>query len=146
MLGEDEKAANLYEFEGEDYKKKQGIAVAPAEEFIDIGQRERRVQSYDVEKYYRDALNIATSSKEKKKLRGWRLVANGGYDHQFFENDKLDELEEKEQNYAEFLKDEKAYLDANEGCEPPKFSKKDVALKEKLLAKGFGLWSKKDFY
>ncbi len=55
--------------------------------------------SYDVDKYYREALNIPTQSKEKKKLKGWRAAANGGYDHQFFDNEKLDALEEKELNY-----------------------------------------------
>jgi hypothetical protein len=32
-------------------------------------------------------------------LKGWKAHANGGYDHQFFDNDKLDALEEKETNW-----------------------------------------------
>jgi hypothetical protein len=32
-------------------------------------------------------------------LKGWKAQANGGYDHQFFDNGKLDVLEEKETNW-----------------------------------------------
>ena len=59
--------------------------------------------SYDIDKYYREALTSgqpkdpnAPPGKEKKKLKGWRAIANGGYDHQFFDAAKLDSLEEKE--------------------------------------------------
>lgn len=42
--------------------------------------------------------NSKTGNKEKKKLKGWRAIANGGYDHQFFNIEELDKLEEKENN------------------------------------------------
>lgn len=57
-------------FEGEDYKGKK--AQNADIDFIDIGQRERKQLSYDIDKYYREALNITTQTKEKKKLKGWK--------------------------------------------------------------------------
>ncbi len=81
LTGEDDKQTDLYVFEGEDYKsKKQNTDKIPYS-FIDIGSRERKQLSYDIDKYYRDALNIAPPTKEKKKLKGWRALGNGGYDH-----------------------------------------------------------------
>jgi hypothetical protein len=62
----------LYEFEGEDYKKGKQLMALSDNKFIDIGQRDRKQLSYDVDKYYRDTLNIQTTTKEKKKLRGWK--------------------------------------------------------------------------
>lgn len=68
-------------FEGQDYKKKQPV-INNEMELIDIGQRERKQLSYDIDKYYREALNInPAQTKEKKKLKGWKAQANGGYDH-----------------------------------------------------------------
>lgn len=66
--------------------------------------------SYDIDKYYREALNIPTQSKEKKKLKGWKAQMNGGYDHQFFDNDKLDALEEKEHNWNHFNSNPDDYI------------------------------------
>jgi len=148
LTGEDEKYTNLYEFEGEDYKKNKNQAanIKVQDDFIEIGQRERKIQNYDVEKYYREALNIPTSTKEKKKLKGWKAIANGGFDHQFFDNDKLDELDEKEANWLDFTKNEEEYLKVHEGVKPVQFTKKDQMLKQNLLSKGFSNWSKKDFY
>jgi len=60
---------------------------------VDIGQRERKAQNYDIDNYYRKAFNTQAPNanpKEKKKLKGWRSIANGGYDHQFFDMKRLD--------------------------------------------------------
>ena len=72
LTGEDEKQTYLYEFEGEDYKKGKQVVPQTELEFIDIGQRERKQMSYDIDKYYRETLNITTQTKEKKKLKGWK--------------------------------------------------------------------------
>jgi hypothetical protein len=96
-----QQSTGLYTFEGQEYKDDTPMATTNME-FIDIGQRERKHITYDIDKYYRDALttgggqNSGQPPKEKKKLKGWRLTANGGYDHQFFDIAKLDALEAKE--------------------------------------------------
>ena len=55
----------MYLFEGQEYKK--ALPAEPAEnsalEFIDIGQRERKVNiSYDIDRYYREALTANPNS------------------------------------------------------------------------------------
>jgi len=82
LTGEDEKYTSLYTFEGEEYSKKKINSAEQAVDFIDFGPRERKQLNYDIDKYYRNAFNTpSVAPKEKKKLKGWRLIANGGYDH-----------------------------------------------------------------
>lgn len=51
---------------------------------------------------------------------------NGGYDHQFFDNDKLDALEEKEHNWNHFNSNPDDYIKNPEFKQkPPQFTKKD---------------------
>jgi len=84
----------LYTFEGTDFKNAQNKERIKIEDsLIDIGQRERKQQNYDIDNYYRKAFNTngpLQPGKEKKKLKGWRSQANGGYDHQFFDFKRLD--------------------------------------------------------
>jgi hypothetical protein len=85
LNGKDEVATNLYTFQGEDFGGKK-VKVGEGEGgFIEIGQRERKQQNYDVDNYYRRAFNTpmpgVKDAKDKKKLKGWRSYANGGYDH-----------------------------------------------------------------
>ena len=71
--------------------------------------------SYDIDKYYREALNIpAPQTKEKKKLKGWKAHANGGYDHQFFDNAKLDAIDDKELQWITFNLNQEDYLKLND--------------------------------
>lgn len=79
--------------------------------------------------------------KEKKKLKGWRLMANGGYDHQFLNVEKLDILDEKERKWKKYQEDASEF-----DSKPPSFTKKDIDLREKLLKQGYTNWSKKDFF
>jgi len=112
--------------------------------------------SYDIDRYYRETLTSgqpkdpnAPPGKEKKKLKGWRVTANGGYDHQFFEVAKLDALEEKENNWIAYVNapNQDEYLKANNLLKPPtQFNKRDLTTKETLLSQGFSTWSKKDFF
>jgi len=101
--------------------------------------------TYDIDKYYREALNQnpnpSGSSNPKKKLKGWRLACNGGYDHQFFDVAKLDLLEAKEQEWALYQADPSKLAKA-----PAAFTRKDVTQREALMAAGFANWSKKEFF
>lgn len=102
--------------------------------------------SYDIDKYYRETLNITTQPKEKKKLKGWKALANGGYDHQFFDNTKLDALDEKEQTWLNFQQNQEEFLKQNDNQKAAQFSKKDQQQRENLLKQGFSNWSKKEFF
>ena len=52
---------SMYVFEGENYKKfKDENFLDSSVQFIDVGSRERKAQSYDINKYYRDVeINIS---------------------------------------------------------------------------------------
>lgn len=149
LTGDEDPRHSLYTFEGQEYKK----AVAPGEiDFVDIGQRERRqLLSYDIDKYYRDTLNAPSGQpgKEKKKLKGWRALCGGGYDHQFFDIAKLDALEAKENLWTAYVAapNQEEHL-KQLGLEkaPATFTKKDMTTKAQLMQSGFGNWSKKDFF
>jgi SPX domain protein involved in polyphosphate accumulation len=77
--------SKLYTFEGTDYKRQNEDNVL---EFIDIGsRRERPAQNYNIDSYYRQALvqkpkaDKAETTHVRRQVKGWRLLANGGYDH-----------------------------------------------------------------
>lgn len=135
---EEEDGHDMYYFEGKDYKNNQAL---PGNHGFIQTSRERKPKAggYDIDQYYREAFNVPV--KDKKRLRGWRAIANGGYDHQFFNIERLDELEAKLINYQKYQKDPKKMKKA-----PPKFTKKDETEKEALLQEGFSNWSKKDFF
>jgi hypothetical protein len=44
-----------------------------------------------------------TETKRPKQLTGWRLKAGGGYSHQFYDTEALDELDEKESFWKSYL-------------------------------------------
>jgi len=72
---------DIYYFEGKDYKNKQKLDGEFG--FIETWrERKQKTGVYDIDQYYREAFNVPV--KDKKRLRGWRAIANGGYDHQFF--------------------------------------------------------------
>lgn len=136
----------MYMFDGENYypkKKEEELLTEDKIEILDFGSRERKQQNYDINKYYREALNIPVIVKEKKRPAGWRQQANGGYEHQFFDTVKLDSLDQKEQAWKEHLENVKDGKEIKEV--PQEFTEDDVKLKEKLISEGFGNWSKKDF-
>ena len=129
----------MYFFEGEDYKNKQKLDVGEIGFIETSRERKQKAGGYDIDQYYRVAFNVPV--KDKKKLKGWRALANGGYDHQFFNNKRLDELDKK-------LVDWKEYEESPEKFEekPEEFTEQDEQEKLALLKEGFSNWSKKDFF
>ena len=66
-------------------------------------------------------------------------MVGGGFDHQFYNNDRLDALEKKQNEYARY--------EANPiGQVPPEFTEEDAQEREKLLSEGFPNWNKRDFF
>ena len=129
----------MYFFEGEDYKNKQKLDVGEIGFIETSRERKQKAGGYDIDQYYRVAFNVPV--KDKKKLKGWRALANGGYDHQFFNSKRLDELDKK-------LVDWKEYEESPEKFEekPEEFTEQDEQEKLALLKEGFSNWSKKDFF
>lgn len=67
------------------------------------------------------------------------MLGNGGYDHQFYNIKELDDLDTKEINWQNYLKDES-------NPKPEEFTLKDEERRDELIAEGWSDWNKKDFF
>jgi hypothetical protein len=105
LTGDDpERFQSLYTFEGQEYSRKLNT---PGLNFIDIGTRQRNpIMTKPPRKI--DFEVQSGVKKERTKLKGWRLTANGGHDHQFFDSERLDALEAKGGAEQEFTEVEQA--------------------------------------
>ena len=86
---------DIYQFDGEDYKKKCETSVNFIKLSNYIGNREHKKLRDDPKKI---------KYIKKIHLTGWRAKAGGGYIHQFYDVDTLDYLDEKEKLWKEYLK------------------------------------------
>ena len=85
---------------------------------------------------------VPGQKKQRTKLKGWRLIAGGGHDYQFFDAEQLDLLEAKEEAWKQFNENP----DGAETTPPPEFSELDAKLKQELMEEGHRTWNRKDFY
>ena len=86
---------DIYQFEGEDYKKKNELSHNFVKLSYAIGNREHK-------KIREDVGNRIKTIKTRHR-DGWKLLAGGGYLHQFFDAATLDYLDEKEKLWKEYL-------------------------------------------
>ena len=151
---------DIYQFEGEDYKKKNELSNNFIKLSYAIGNREH--------KKIRDDVGNKIKTIKTRHRDGWKLLAGGGYIHQFFDANTLDYLDEKEKLWKEYLQkledkknkenvDEenksnnsnndssKEDKDDDESQIPEEFTEKDEKYREELLKEGFKTWTKKDF-
>jgi len=124
-----------------------------------MGKRESRNRaSYNLDKYYRnqvgDVGELNNKDKQKKNKRsGWRYECGGGHDHQFYNANRLDELEIIEYNWNEYIEmggdpdihKRMRYDKFNDPTVPNMFTKHEELEYHILKDKGFKTWSKKDF-
>ena len=149
---------DIYQFEGEDYKKKNELSDNFIKLSYAIGNREHK-------KIREDVGNKIKTIKTRHR-DGWKLLAGGGYIHQFYDANTLDYLDEKEKLWKEYLqklqdKKNKENIDeenkSNNSIDnnnkeeeseleiPEEFTEKDEKYREELLKEGFKTWTKKDF-
>ena len=164
--GKEEKG--IFEFAGENYRDKRKDDAL----FIDMGTRERKRAKYDVNEYFRDAMNTgetsgmkahAADAKAKKKRKGPHMQ-----DFQLYDRDRLEELTARERELAQQKEDHLAMiaeLRKRISSAPPaavtqmmeevtemegmldKFvlTQPEQEEKVRLLSEGFADWSRKDF-
>ncbi|KAI8909880.1 SNF2 family N-terminal domain-containing protein [Powellomyces hirtus] len=152
---------SVYEWEGADFRKRDGISSG----WIGPAKRERKslMQSYSEQEYYKGMLQTGgrTASKDKAPKPPKALQIQ---DFQFYPT-RLKDLAEREilawrkdmgyraraedldggpetegEDLTAKVADEQAKIDA---AEP--LTEAEIAEKEKLLLKGFGDWTKRDF-
>ncbi|GBG25644.1 ISWI chromatin-remodeling complex ATPase CHR11 [Hondaea fermentalgiana] len=161
---DDGAGTDTFMFDGENYRgKKVG-------NFIALPQRARK-KNYDVNEYYRDALNTSNETSKKKEARLPKGLTM--HDFQFFQKDKIEALEKKEHEYItqrraqmqrikEAKNNERRTSSSSaapeaEGDKKPlserleeelatmELSAEEQEEKEKLISEGFGSWNRRDF-
>ena len=144
---------DIYQFEGEDYKKKNELSHNFVKLSYAIGNREHK-------KIREDVGNRIKTIKTRHR-DGWKLLAGGGYLHQFYDAATLDYLDEKEKLWKEYLqkleeknnkendennKNNEEEEESSELVKPEEFTEEDEKYREELLKEGFKTWTKKDFH
>lgn len=155
---------DIYKFEGENYKNFLGDNNINNLVINSIGQRERKYLYTNLDNINNEN-NENANKRKPKTLTGWRSkVNNGGFDHQFFNVEELDKLDNKEKLWNEYLtilnktgiKNSDNIKHDNDNCIrdinkkmlnncPCEFTEKDEERRAQLLSEGFSNWSKKDF-
>ncbi|KAL8746704.1 MAG: hypothetical protein Q9184_007709, partial [Pyrenodesmia sp. 2 TL-2023] len=150
---------NAYVWNGENFatniKKDIGIA------WINPSKRERKEQSYSMDKYYRQALSTGgrTADNKPKTPRAPKQVQI--HDYQFFP-EKLQELQEREnahfkkeigyrvplpdgEDMTEEEKENARAIDQQEIDDAIELTEEERKEKEKLSEEGFAAWNRRDF-
>mmetsp|Transcript_13792 Transcript_13792/g.29113 ORF Transcript_13792/g.29113 Transcript_13792/m.29113 type:complete len:1161 (-) Transcript_13792:1566-5048(-) len=165
----DKDGKDTFLFGGENYRDKNKDSNSL---FIDIGTRERKRTVYDVNEYFREAMNSGTSSGMKghaadaaarKKRKGPHMQ-----DFQLYNRERIEELSARERELAQFKEDHLSIMNelrrraATAGPAEKENLKEEIgemevmlnqfilspeeqAEKERLLSEGFADWSRKDF-
>ncbi|TKA51808.1 hypothetical protein B0A49_13008, partial [Cryomyces minteri] len=150
---------SAYEWNGENFvnRKKEGLGIS----WINPAKRERKEQSYSMDKYYRNALMTGgrTADTKPKIPRAPKQIAC--HDYQFFPA-RLSDLQEKETAYfrktnsikaplAEGSEDDLEERERNQQLEQQEIddaeplTEAEAEEKENLSKKGFADWNKRDF-
>ena len=150
---------NAYEWNGEDFTSKARKDVGIA--WINPSKRERKEQSYSMDKYYRQALQTGgrTADSKPKAPRAPKQILI--HDYQFFPP-QLADLQERETAYFrkeigykvplpdnedmdEAAKEEERDLEQREIDDATPLTEQELAEKEKMSTQGFGDWNRRDF-
>ncbi len=150
---------NAYEWNGEDFTKaaKKEIGVA----WINPSKRERKEQSYSMDKYYRQALSTGgrTADNKPKAPRAPKQVQV--HDYQFFPS-KLRDLQDRETAYFrkeigykvplgdredmdESDKEAERALEQQEIDDATPLSEAEQEEKARMSDQGFAYWNRRDF-
>jgi len=155
---------SLYEYEGQDYRALQSATKdehnSLLNNWIAPPKRERKQESYDIDGYYRKALNTGGPSKGYQPTKPPGMPT--AYDFQFYPPKLHKILEEETKLWKEGLEAKSAHDKAVEQAaaipegekkpDIPPYDAADYKLseavskeREQLLEKGFGNWGRRDF-
>ncbi|KAF2758351.1 chromatin-remodeling complex ATPase-like protein [Pseudovirgaria hyperparasitica] len=151
---------SAYEWNGESFvpqKKKDNGVIA----WIHPAKRERKEQSYSMDKYYRQALMTGGRTADTRPRIPRAPKQTTTHDYQFFDP-RLNELQEKETAFYRKENNLKAPLDEGEDDtleerennqqlaqleidEAEPLTEEEKAEKERLVEEGFPEWNRRDF-
>lgn len=150
---------NAYEWNGQDFtaSRKKEIGVA----WINPSKRERKEQTYSIDKYYRQALSTGgrTADNKPKAPRAPKQVQV--HDYQFFPSALVD-LQEREtawfrkeigykvplpdrEDMSENEKEAERELEQREIDDATPLTEQEIADKEAMSQQGFEKWNRRDF-
>lgn len=150
---------NAYEWNGEDFTSKARKEVGIA--WINPSKRERKEQSYSMDKYYRQALQTGGRSADSKPKAPRAPKQLQIHDYQFFPNGLAD-LQDRETAYFrkeigykvplpddddmdEATKEAERDLEQREIDNAVPLTEEELGEKERMSTKGFGEWNRRDF-
>lgn len=151
-------AGGAYEWNGESFiNRKKDIGIS----WINPSKRERKEQSYSMDKYYRNALMTGGPRAEPKPKVPRAPKQMAMHDYQFF-SPRLGDLQNKETAWfrkengikapladgdddalEQRLQDQELEQSNIDNAEP--LTEEEIAEKEQLATEGFGEWNKRDF-
>ena len=150
---------NAYEWNGQDFtaNRKKDVGI----NWINPSKRERKEQSYSMDKYYRQALSTGgrTADAKPKAPRAPKQVQ--AHDYQFFPP-SLRDLQDREtawyrkeigykvplpdrEDMDDSEKEAERELEQREIDEAQPLTEEEMASKERMAEQGFGDWNRRDF-
>ncbi|KQK04319.1 probable chromatin-remodeling complex ATPase chain [Brachypodium distachyon] len=133
--------AELYDFDDDKEENKPDFKKIVGDNWIEPPRRERK-RNYSESEYFKQALRQGAPAKPREP-RIPRMPHL--HDFQFFNNQRLNELYEKEVRYQMQANQKKDTIDGEDEEQLEPLSAEEQEEKEQLLEEGFASWTRRDF-
>ncbi|TVU20874.1 hypothetical protein EJB05_30475 [Eragrostis curvula] len=133
--------AELYDFDDEKDENKVDFKKLVSDNWIEPPRRERK-RNYSESEYFKQALRQGAPAKPREP-RIPRMPHL--HDFQFFNNQRLNELYEKEVRYLMQANQKKDTIDGEDEEQLEPLTAEEQEEKEQLLEEGFASWTRRDF-
>ncbi|KAL6615310.1 hypothetical protein ACP70R_037580 [Stipagrostis hirtigluma subsp. patula] len=133
--------AELYDFDDEKDENKVDFKKLVSDNWIEPPRRERK-RNYSESEYFKQALRQGAPAKPREP-RIPRMPHL--HDFQFFNNQRLNELYEKEVRYLMQANQRKDTIDGEDEDQLEPLTAEEQEEKEQLLEEGFASWTRRDF-
>uniref|UniRef100_A0ACD5VY14 Uncharacterized protein n=1 Tax=Avena sativa TaxID=4498 RepID=A0ACD5VY14_AVESA len=133
--------AELYDFDDDKEENKADFKKIVGDNWIEPPRRERK-RNYSESEYFKQALRQGAPAKPREP-RIPRMPHL--HDFQFFNNQRLNELYEKEVRYLMQANQKKDTIDGEDEGQLDPLTEEEQEEKERLLEEGFATWSRRDF-
>ncbi|CAM0881249.1 unnamed protein product [Alopecurus aequalis] len=133
--------AELYDFDDDKEENKADFKKIVGDNWIEPPRRERK-RNYSESEYFKQALRQGAPAKPREP-RIPRMPHL--HDFQFFNNQRLNELYEKEVRYLMQANQKKDTVDGEDEDQLEPLTVEEQEEKEQLLEEGFATWTRRDF-
>ncbi|XP_051207594.1 probable chromatin-remodeling complex ATPase chain [Lolium perenne] len=133
--------AELYDFDDDKEESKADFKKIVGDNWIEPPRRERK-RNYSESEYFKQALRQGAPAKPREP-RIPRMPHL--HDFQFFNNQRLNELYEKEVRYLMQANQKKDSIDGEDEDQLEPLTAEEQEEKDQLLEEGFATWTRRDF-